>query len=157
MATTFNPEARLADLNHRRVRGMASNESEARVRIQNSADIMAARQRGRAVALQGGFTNSDLTIIATAIYEVARNIVEHADEGEITIALIDDAHKRGVEIVASDRGPGIGDISLVMRDGFSTGSGLGIGLPGAKRLMDEFEIASELGKGTTVKMKKWAT
>jgi serine/threonine-protein kinase RsbT len=157
MASTLSLEERLGYLNHRRESGMASNESEARVRIQSSADIMAARQQGRAVASQGGFSNSDLTIIATAIYEVARNIVEHADEGEITIALIRDAHKRGVEIVASDRGPGIGDVSLVMRDGYSTGDGLGIGLPGAKRLMDEFEIASELGKGTTVKMKKWAT
>ena len=157
MASTFNPEARLADLNYRRESGMASNESKARVRIQTSADIMAARQCGRAVASQGGFSNSDLTIIATAIYEVARNIVEHAEEGEISISLIKDAHKRGVEIVAADRGPGIEDVSLVMRDGYSTGRGLGIGLPGAKRLMDEFEIASDLGKGTTVRMKKWAT
>jgi serine/threonine-protein kinase RsbT len=157
MATTPNLEERLAYLNHRRESGMASDDSHARVRIQSAADIMAARQRGRAVASQGGFCNCDLTIITTAIYEVARNIVEHAVEGEITIALINDAHKRGVEIVASDRGPGIGDLSLVMRDGYSTGNGLGIGLPGAKRLMDEFEIASELGKGTTVKMKKWAT
>jgi serine/threonine-protein kinase RsbT len=157
MASTLNPEECLANLNHRRESGMASNEREARVPIQSSADIMAARKRGRAVASQGGFSNSDLTIITTAIYEVARNIVEHADKGEITIALIKDGHKPGVEIVASDRGPGIADISLVMRDGYSTGSGLGIGLPGAKRLMDEFEIASELGKGTTVRMKKWAT
>src|SRR5437773_269409 len=91
MASALNPEERLAYLNHRRERGMANNEREARVRIQCAADIMAARQRGRAVASQGGFSNSDLTIIATAIYEVARNIVEHANGGEITIALINDA------------------------------------------------------------------
>jgi serine/threonine-protein kinase RsbT len=136
---------------------MTRKEREARVRIHSSADIMAARQQGRAVASQGGFSTCDLTIIATAISEIARNIVEYANEGEVTITLINDTHKKGVEIVAADQGPGIDDVSLVMRDGYSTGNGLGIGLPGARRLMDEFEIASELGKGTTVRMKKWVT
>ena len=136
---------------------MANKESEARVRIQCSADIMAARQQGRELASRGGFSSSDLSIIATAISEVAQNIVQYANEGEITITLISETHKKGVEIVAADRGPGVGDVSMVMRDGYSTGKGLGIGLPGAKRLMDEFEIASELGKGMTVKMKKWVT
>jgi serine/threonine-protein kinase RsbT len=136
---------------------MANKESEARVRIQSSADIMAARRQGRAVATKGGFSSSDLTIIATAISEIARNIVDYAIEGEVTITLINDSDKKGVEIVAADQGPGIGDVAIVMRDGYSTGNGLGIGLPGAKRLMDEFEIASELGKGTTVRMKKWVT
>jgi len=136
---------------------MPSKDSEARVRIRSAADITTARQQGRVVAAHGGFSNSDLTIIATAIYEVARNIVEYAQDGEVTITLINESHKKGVEIVAADHGPGIADLSLVMRDGYSTGGGLGIGLPGAKRLMDEFEIASEMGKGTTIKMKKWAT
>ena len=90
-----------------------------------------------------------------AVSEVARNIVEYAKEGEVIITLIDDANKKGVEIVAADQGPGIAVVSTVMRDGYSTGKGLGIGLPGARRLMDEFEIASEVGKGTTVRMKKW--
>jgi len=135
---------------------MASKASEVRVRIQSSADIMSARQQARAVASQGGFSSSDVTLIATAISEIARNIVEYANEGELIISLINDSHKKGVEIVAADHGPGC-DVTLVMRDGFSTGNGLGIGLPGAKRLMDEFEIDSELGKGTTVRMKKWAT
>jgi serine/threonine-protein kinase RsbT len=132
-----------------------SKESQVHVRIQNSADIVAARQQGRALASAAGFSHSNLTIIATAISEVARNIVEYAKEGEVVITLIDDATKKGVEIVASDQGPGIADISTVMRDGFSTGKGLGIGLPGARRLMDEFVIASEVGTGTTVTMKKW--
>jgi serine/threonine-protein kinase RsbT len=136
---------------------MANKDSEARVRIQCSADIMAARQQGRELASRGGFSSSDLSIIATAISEVAQNIVQYANEGEIIITLINDTHKKGVEIVAADRGPGVGDVSMVMRDGYSTGKGLGIGLPGAKRLMDEFDIASELGKGTTVRMKKWVT
>jgi serine/threonine-protein kinase RsbT len=136
---------------------MANKESEARVRIQCSADIMAARQQGRELASRGGFSSSDLSIIATAISEVAQNIVQYANEGEIVITLINNTHQKGVEIVAADQGPGVGDVSMVMRDGYSTAKRLGIGLPGAKRLMDEFEIASEPGKGTTVKMKKWVT
>ena len=132
-----------------------SRETEVHVRIRNSADIVAARQQGRAVAAEAGFSHSNLTIIATAISEVARNIVEYATEGELRITLISDALRKGVEIVASDGGPGIGDISTVMRDGFSTGKGLGLGLPGAKRLMDEFAIASAIGSGTTITMKKW--
>jgi serine/threonine-protein kinase RsbT len=136
---------------------MSNNEYEARVQVQSPADISAARQQGRAVASQGGFSPCDLTLIGMAISEVARNIVEYAREGEVIITLINNAHKTGVEIVAADHGPGIGDVSMVMRDGYSTGNGLGIGLPGVKRLMDEFEIASEVGKGTTVKMKKWVT
>jgi serine/threonine-protein kinase RsbT len=132
-----------------------SKESKVHVRIQNSADIVAARQQGRALAAMAGFSHSNLTIIATAISEVARNIVEYAKEGEVIITLIDDATRKGVEIIASDQGPGIADISTVMRDGFSTGKGLGIGLPGARRLMDEFCIASVVGTGTIVTMKKW--
>jgi serine/threonine-protein kinase RsbT len=130
-------------------------EGPVHVRIQSSADIVTARRQGRALALQTGFSSSNLTIIATAISEVARNIVEYAKEGEVIITPINQAHKRGIEIVAADHGPGIADVSTVMRDGYSTGKGLGIGLPGARRLMDEFEITSQIGKGTTVRMKKW--
>jgi len=125
------------------------------VRIQNSADIVAAREQGRALASQAGFSHSNLTIIATAISEVAHNIVEYAKEGQVIITLVTDASKRGVEIVASDEGPGIPDVTTVMRDGFSTGKGLGIGLPGARHLMDEFAIASSVGSGTVITMKKW--
>jgi serine/threonine-protein kinase RsbT len=134
---------------------VANRESEVHVRIESSADIVAARQQARALGTRAGFSHSNLTIIATAVSEVARNIVEYAKEGEVIITLINDANKKGVEIVAADQGPGIADVSTVMRDGYSTGKGLGIGLPGARRLMDEFEIASEMGKGTTVTMKKW--
>ena len=132
-----------------------SRDSQVQVRIHNSADIVAARQQGRALAALAGFSHSNLTIIATAISEVARNIVEYAKEGVVVITLVSDATKKGVEIVATDEGPGIADVSTVMRDGFSTGKGLGIGLPGARRLMDEFAIASAVGSGTTVTMKKW--
>jgi serine/threonine-protein kinase RsbT len=133
----------------------AIRDTEVHVRIQTSADIVTARQQGRALASQAGFSHSNLTIIATAISELARNIVEYAKEGEVIITLISEANKKGVEVVATDQGPGIADVSTVMRDGYSTGKGLGIGLPGARRLMDEFEIASEIGKGTIVTMKKW--
>jgi serine/threonine-protein kinase RsbT len=136
-------------------KAMLASKEEIRVGIQSSADIVAARQEGRALASRAGFSSSNLTVIATAISEIARNIVEYAKEGEVAITLVNDGHKRGVEIVATDRGPGIPDVSTVMRDGYSTGRGMGIGLPGARRLMDEFEIASEVGKGTTIRMRKW--
>jgi serine/threonine-protein kinase RsbT len=136
---------------------MINKGSEVRVRVESNDDIRAARQQGRAVASQGGFSPSDLTLIGMAISEVGRNIVEYAKGGEVIITLITNSHRAGVEIVAADRGPGIGDVSMVMRDGFSTGNGLGIGLPGVRRLMDEFEIDSEVGKGTTIRMKKWVT
>lgn len=130
-------------------------EREVRVRIQSSTDIVSARQQGRALAAQAGFSSSNLTIIATAISEVARNIVEYAKEGEVVLTLVNNGHRKGLQIVASDEGPGIADIATVMRDGYSTGKGLGIGLPGSRRLMDEFEITSQVGKGTTVTMRKW--
>src|SRR5437867_13211153 len=100
MASALNQGERLAYLNHRRESGMAHNKCEARVRIQCSDDIMAARERGRAVASQRGFSNSDLTLIATAIHEVARNIVDPTSEGEISMSLTRDPHNRRVEIVA---------------------------------------------------------
>lgn len=129
--------------------------NEVRVRIQSSVDVVAARQQGHALASLLGFSDSNLTIIATAISEIARNIVEHAQDGEVTIALIAEGKRKGVKIVVSDQGPGIPDVALAMRDGYSTSQGLGIGLPGAKRLMDEFEIVSEINKGTTITMTKW--
>ena len=128
---------------------------EARLTIQRDGDIIAARQEGRDLAAQAGFKGSDLTIIATAISEIARNIIVFAQQGEVSLRVIEKAGKRGVLIVAEDRGPGIADIEQAMRDGFSTGKSLGLGLPGAKRLMDEFEIVSQLGKGTTITMRKW--
>jgi serine/threonine-protein kinase RsbT len=129
--------------------------TEVSVRVQSTADIVTARQQGREMASRLGFSSSDLTIIATAISEIARNIVEYAKEGEVSISLAEEGPRTGVMIVARDDGPGISDLSSVMRDGFSTGTGLGLGLPGARRLMDEFDIASQRGKGTTITMKKW--
>jgi serine/threonine-protein kinase RsbT len=128
---------------------------ETRVAIDHDFDIVAARRKARELATQVGFSGSDLTIIATAISEVARNIVVYANRGEIVLSAVQRGTRRGVLVVARDQGPGIPDIPRAMRDGFSTGKSLGLGLPGAKRLMDEFEIASEVGKGTTITMHKW--
>jgi len=131
------------------------NADETHVPIDRDGDIIAARQKARELATQVGFSGSDLTIIATAISEVARNIVVYASHGEIVLSAVQRGSQRGVLVVARDDGPGIPDIEQAMRDGFSTGKSLGLGLPGAKRLMDEFEIASEIGKGTTITMRKW--
>ncbi len=128
---------------------------ETRLRIGSEHDILTARRQGRELAAKGGFAGSDLTVVATAISEVARNIVEYAGQGEIVLSLLRNADRQGILVVASDRGPGIADVTLAMQDGYSTGTSLGLGLPGARRLMDEFEIVSEVRKGTTVTMRKW--
>ena len=128
---------------------------ELQIPIEKDGDIVTARQKGRELAAEMGFAGSELTVIATAISEVARNIVVYAQRGEITLAKLRKGASRGILVVASDNGPGISDISMAMRDGFSTGKSLGLGLPGAKRLMDEFEIASTVGNGTTITMRKW--
>ncbi len=128
---------------------------ETRVPIDREVDIVAARQKGRELAARSGLSPTEQTLIATAISEVARNIVVYAQHGEVLLATIEQQGRRGVLVVARDEGPGIPDPELAMRDGYSTTRSLGMGLPGARRLMDEFELASVLGKGTTVTMKKW--
>lgn len=125
------------------------------VLIRQDADVLAARQLGREMAVEIGFAGSDLILIATAISELARNIVVYAGQGEIRISVMADARRNGIEIVACDQGPGIVDIGLAMRDGYSTAKSLGLGLPGARRMMDEFEICSAPGAGTTITMRKW--
>src|SRR5262245_32761267 len=125
------------------------------IAIRSAADIVEARQQGRALASRFGFTGSDLTIIATAISELARNVLEYAKSGEIVLSLIQKGSRNGIRIVARDAGPGIADLAKAMQDGYTTGKGLGIGLPGVRRLMDEFEIMSEVDKGTIVTVKKW--
>ena len=123
--------------------------------IDCDADIVSARQKGRELASQCGFPSTDLAAIATAISELARNIVRYAVHGEIILRLLDENGKRGVEVVAVDDGPGIADLTLAMQDGYSSSGGLGLGLPGTRRLMDEFEIVSDFGKGTTVTVRRW--
>jgi serine/threonine-protein kinase RsbT len=126
-----------------------------RVPIGSGADIMIARQEGRKLAEKLGMNGTDLTVIATAISEVARNIVDYARRGEILLRTVHQGTRRGIQVEAQDQGPGIADIDRAMQDGYSTGRGLGLGLPGSKRLMDEFEIDSKPGKGTRIKMIKW--
>jgi serine/threonine-protein kinase RsbT len=129
---------------------------ELRVAIASDDDVVAARQAGRQLAETLGLPPIDLTLVATAISEVARNITAYAGRGEIVVRAVEDGRRRGIEVLARDRGPGIPDLELALRDGYTTGGGLGLGLPGARRLMDEFAIASRPGGGTTVTMTKWA-
>ena len=131
------------------------SDGEIRVAINSDQDIVVARQRGRALATDIGFSATDSTLIATAISELARNIVSYARKGEITLKTIHGSSRHGILVVASDDGPGIPDVLQAMRDGFSTSGSLGLGLPGVRRLMDEFQIASQPGRGTTVTVKKW--
>jgi serine/threonine-protein kinase RsbT len=125
------------------------------VRITNEWDIVAARQLGRNVAKELGFGTVDQARITTAISELARNIYLYAGHGQVYIEKKQDAGKKGVQIIASDDGPGISDIRKVMEDGFSTSGGLGAGLPGVKRLMDEFNVESTPGEGTDIRATKW--
>ena len=120
-----------------------------------AADIVSARQRGRELASQIGFTGSDLTVIATAISELARNILEYAKQGQILLNLVQRGSRLGIQIVARDEGPGIPDVAKALQDGYSTGKGLGLGLPGVRRLVDDFEVVSQVGEGTTVTARKW--
>jgi serine/threonine-protein kinase RsbT len=129
--------------------------TETRVSIASDMDIVKARQEGRRIASDVGFSLTDMVLIATAISELARNIVRYARNGEIAINSLSNSAHSGIEIIARDEGPGIKDVEQVMQVGFSTSAGLGLGLPGVRRLMDEFEIQSKLGRGTTVTTKKW--
>lgn len=128
---------------------------DVRVQIAGDADIVKARGEGRALAGRLGFSRTDATLIATAISEIGRNILVHAGTGEVSIAETADGDLLGIEVVARDRGPGIPDVERALSEGYATGNGLGLGLPGAKRLMDEFSIETQPGHGTTVTMRKW--
>ncbi len=130
-------------------------EDEIRVAVISDTDVLNARQRGRALAAQLGFSSVDLTLIATAISEIARNMASYAQHGEMLFKPSQHGRKRGIVVIACDQGPGIPDLDRAMQDGYSTSGSLGLGLPGARRLMDDFEITSEVGKGTCVTMKKW--
>ena len=134
---------------------MSIESDEIRVPIGSDVDIVKARQEGRRIAGDVGFSLTDLVLVATAISELARNIVRYARKGEIAIRPISNSAHRGIEIIARDEGPGIKDIEQVLQVGFSTSAGLGLGLLGVRRLMDEFEIQSKLEHGTTVVAKKW--
>jgi serine/threonine-protein kinase RsbT len=136
-------------------RRTASVAGEVRIPIRTDADVVTARRQGRELAAQAGFSATELTIIATAISEIARNIVMFAERGEVLVGLVGENRRQGVTVVARDAGPGIPDLEQAVRDGYSGYGGMGLGLPGSRRLMDEFEISSEVDKGTTVTMTKW--
>jgi serine/threonine-protein kinase RsbT len=118
-------------------------------------DIVQARQGGRRLARHCGFSPTDATLLVTAISEIARNILTYAGTGDVVIQVVRTGERRGVEVTAHDDGPGIADVGLAMTDGYTTGSGLGLGLPGAARLVDEVDVQSHRGTGTTVTLRKW--
>jgi RNA polymerase sigma factor (sigma-70 family) len=130
------------------------NDDEVSVPITGDPDIVTARKAARELASRLDFSRTDLTLLATAVSEIARNIVRFAGRGEIAIELLHQP-RRGVRVVARDTGPGIVDVERALTDGYSTYHGLGLGLPGARRLMDEFAVVTEVGRGTTVTMTKW--
>jgi serine/threonine-protein kinase RsbT len=129
--------------------------AEVVVQVARELDVVSARQKGRELAASIGFSSTDQTLLATAISEVARNIVSYGGSGTVLLRELDEDGRRGLLIIADDQGPGIPNVELAMRDGYSTGKSLGLGLPGAKRLVDSFELRSAPGAGTTVTMKKW--
>ncbi|PJN91076.1 anti-sigma regulatory factor [Bacillus sp. mrc49] len=130
-------------------------EFQSCVKIINEWDIVAARQLGRNVAKELGFGTVDQARITTAISELARNIYLYAGQGSVSIEKLNQNGKSGLKIIAEDQGPGIEDIRRVMEDGYTTSGGLGAGLPGAKRLMDDFDIESIPGEGTSIVATKW--
>jgi serine/threonine-protein kinase RsbT len=123
--------------------------------IARDRNIVEARSAARDLATRLGFTGTDQVLIATAVSEIARNIVEYAGTGEVVLSVVQDRNRMGVQVVARDQGPGIANLSLAMQDGYSGSGSLGLGLPGSRRLMDEFVVESTLGEGTTVTMRKW--
>jgi serine/threonine-protein kinase RsbT len=125
------------------------------VDVNNSDDIVTARQAGHELARQLGFSLTDVTMIATAISEIARNITSYAGQGEVRVGVQYRDGRQALVVRAEDDGPGIADIERALEDGYSTGRGLGLGLPGARRLMDRLIVESSPGKGTVVEMWKW--
>jgi serine/threonine-protein kinase RsbT len=130
---------------------------EERIAIESDSDVVTARQRARELAADLELTSTDQTLLATAISEVARNITTYATRGEVLLSIVrDDGGREGIRVVARDKGPGIKDIEQALQDGYTSGGGLGLGLPGARRLVDEFEIESVPSEGTTVTLVKWS-
>lgn len=123
--------------------------------IRSSADIVLVRQAVRAWAVQLGFSLVDQTKIVTAASELARNTMDYGGGGTVKLEALDEGIRRGLRLTFEDQGPGIPDINLALKDGYTTGSGLGMGLSGSKRLVNEFEIVSRVGEGTRVTITKW--
>jgi serine/threonine-protein kinase RsbT len=123
--------------------------------IQSSADVVLVRQAVRQIAIEVGFRLVDQTKIVTAASELARNTLDYGGGGSVTIEAVQESNRRGVRLTFADQGPGIPDLSLALKDGYTTGGGLGMGLSGSKRLVNEFDIVSQVGSGTTVTVTKW--
>jgi serine/threonine-protein kinase RsbT len=132
-----------------------SSEREGEVRINSEGDIIAARKTVRSAATQLGFGITDVTRIVTAASELTRNIYSYAGSGVLRWRALDSSGRIGIELTFADNGPGIPDIEQAMETGYTTSGGLGMGLPGAKRLMDDMDIHSAVGSGTTVTVRKW--
>jgi serine/threonine-protein kinase RsbT len=130
-------------------------EQAERIAIESDADVVTARQRARALAVGLEMPSTDQTLLATAISEIARNITAYAQRGELRLDVIHDGTRRGIRVVAVDEGPGIDDVDKALTDGYTTGGGLGLGLPGARRLVDEFDIQTAPGEGTRVTLVMW--
>ena len=136
---------------------MADERDESVIPIESDADVVTARQRAREMAGALELTTTDQTLLATAISEVARNITTYAKRGEVLLSVVrDDNGRKGIQVVARDEGPGIENLELALRDGYTSGSGLGLGLPGARRLVDDFDIETTPGQGTKVTLVMWA-
>jgi serine/threonine-protein kinase RsbT len=125
------------------------------VHVGHESDVVVVRQRARELAREQGLPAARAEALAIAATEIACNIVAHARHGVVLLGTVVDESRRGVVVIARDAGPGIAQIEQAMADGFSTGNGLGFGLPGARRLVDEFEIESHVGTGTTVTLRQW--
>jgi serine/threonine-protein kinase RsbT len=123
--------------------------------VKNEADIVNARVQAKAKAETLGFGYMDQTRIATAVSELARNAFQYAGEGKVTMKPVSGQGRKGIEIVVEDHGPGVQDLELALKGGHSTGGGLGLGLSGSKKLVDEFEIKTKAGEGTTITVRKW--
>jgi serine/threonine-protein kinase RsbT len=132
-----------------------ADEHESVIPIESDADVVTARQQARAMASELELTSTDQTLLATAISEVARNITTYAARGEVVLSVVQNDKRRGIQVVARDDGPGIENVELALQDGYTSGGGLGLGLPGARRLVDEFAIETARGQGTKVTMVMW--
>jgi serine/threonine-protein kinase RsbT len=136
---------------------VADERDESVIPIESDADVVTARQRAREMAGALELTTTDQTLLATAISEVARNITTYAKRGVVLLSVVRDDHgRKGIQVVARDEGPGIENLELALRDGYTSGSGLGLGLPGARRLVDDFDIETAPGQGTKVTLVMWA-
>jgi serine/threonine-protein kinase RsbT len=123
--------------------------------IRTSSDVVVARQKVREWALELKFTIVDQTKIVTAASELARNTLDHGKGGKVTLDIVDDTKRKGLRLSFEDQGPGIPDLAAALRDGFTTGGGMGLGLGGSKRLVNDFDLESEVGKGTKVTVVRW--